>query len=325
MKKLNTKVVVTQPIHDEGMKLLYDSIEEVVVAPDDSIETVGKLLDESVEGVVVRYNRFPKELIDKAPNLKVIARHGIGVELIDVKYATKEGIYVVNTPTASTISVAEHTVTLMLALAKNILNADSELRRGNYAIKNKLGCTDLENKTLGIIGAGKIGLEVAKKCKYGFNMNVIAYDPYINIEKAKEIGIKVVDTLDELLENADYVSLHVPLTEKTKYMIGVKELKKMKKTAFLINCGRGALVKEDDLIKALENGDIAGAGIDVFEKEPPEKDNPLFKMKQVVVTPHSASLTVESMIKMAVGAAEQVVQVLKGEKPKYIVNKDLCK
>jgi D-3-phosphoglycerate dehydrogenase len=156
-------------------------------------------------------------------------------------------------------------------------------------------------------------------------MNVIAYDPYINIEKAKEIGIKVVDTLDELLENADYVSLHVPLTEKTKYMIGVKELKKMKKTAFLINCGRGALVKEDDLIKALENGDIAGAGIDVFEKEPPEKDNPLFKMKQVVVTPHSASLTVESMIKMAVGAAEQVVQVLKGEKPKYIVNKDLCK
>ncbi len=325
MKKLNTKVVVTQPIHDEGMKLLYDSIEEVVVAPDDSIETVGKLLDESVEGVVVRYNRFPKELIDKAPNLKVIARHGIGVELIDVKYATKKGIYVVNTHTASTISVAEHTVTLMLALAKNILNADSELRRGNYAIKNKLGCTDLENKTLGIIGAGKIGLEVAKKCKYGFNMNVIAYDPYINIEKAKEIGIKVVDTLDELLENADYVSLHVPLTEKTKYMIGVKELKKMKKTAFLINCGRGALVKEDDLIKALENGDIAGAGIDVFEKEPPEKDNPLFKMKQVVVTPHSASLTVESMIKMAVGAAEQVVQVLKGEKPKYIVNKDLCK
>jgi D-3-phosphoglycerate dehydrogenase len=323
--KINTKVVVTQPIHEEGMRILNSAVEEVVVAPDDSLETIARLLDDGVEGVVVRYNPFPKELIDKAPNLKVIARHGIGVELIDVKYATEKGIYVVNTPMAATVSVAEHTIALMIALAKKLLKSDSAVRNDNYSVKSKLGCTDLAHKTLGIVGAGKIGIEVAKKCKLGFDMDVIAFDPYVNKEIAEKLGIEVVDALEDLLERADYVSLHVPLSKETKHMLSIKEFKKMKKTAFLINCGRGALVNEEDLITALSSGEIAGAGLDVFEKEPPEKDNPLLKMEQVVLTPHSASLTYESMVRMATGAASQLVQVLKGEKPEFIVNKELSK
>lgn len=322
--KINAKVVVTQPIHNEGMKMLNENIENVVVAPDTSIETIGKLLDENVKGVVVRYNPFPRDLIDKAPNLKVIARHGIGVELIDVDYATKKGIYVVNTPAAATKSVAEHTVILMGALAKKLMIADDAVRNGKYSMKSKLGCTDLENKTVGIIGAGKIGLEVAKKCKFGFDMKTLAYDPYLDDEVARENHIEKVSTLDELLGRSDYVSLHVPLTKQTKHMIGMNELRRMKKSAFLINCGRGALVNEEDLIEALKNGYIAGAALDVLEKEPPDEENPLMKMDNVVLTPHSASLTYESMVKMAIGAAQQLLQVLRGETPQFIVNKEIC-
>ncbi|MDN5300914.1 MAG: D-3-phosphoglycerate dehydrogenase / 2-oxoglutarate reductase [Thermoanaerobacteraceae bacterium] len=323
--KLKTKVVVTQPIHEKGMKLLVDSVEEVVVAKDSNIETIAGLLDEKAEGVIVRYNPFPRELIEKAPNLKVIARHGIGTELIDLEAATEHNIAVVNTPNAATVSVAEHAVTLMLCLAKNIFYADSELRKGNYAVKDKYLSYELEGKTVGIVGLGKIGMEVAKKCKYGFGMKVIGYDPYVNKEKAQEIGVELFNNIDEVLESSDFVSLHLPLTESTKHIINEEKLRKMKKSAYLINCARGAIVDEKALIKALQEGSIAGAGLDVFEKEPPELDNPLFKMNNVIVTPHSSSLTEDGKIKMAVYAVEGLLQVLKGEKPTYLVNTDLYK
>lgn len=322
---LNTKVIVTQPIHEKGMVILKNFVKDVVVAPDSSIETIGKYLDESVEGVIVRYNPFTKELMDKAPNLKVIGRHGIGLETVDVDYATKKGIMVVNTPAAATVSVAEHTVAMILALAKRLLISDLELRKGNYYIKSNLGCTDIENKWLGIIGMGKIGLMVAKQCKYGFGMNIIAFDPFMDKNLAAEMEIQLVDSMEKIFEKSDFVTLHIPLTAETFHMIGEKELKKMKKSAFLINCGRGGLVNEKDLIKALTDGEIAGAGLDVLEEEPPAQDNPLLKMRQVVLSPHSASLTEESKIKMAVGAAEQVIRVLKGEEPEFLVNPDAKK
>ncbi len=317
---INTKIIVTQTIHDEGMAVLNESIKDVIVTPDSEIETISKYLDDTVEGVIVRYNKFPKELIDKAPNLKVISRHGIGVEIIDVEYATEKGIAVVNTPNAATISVAEHTVSMILALAKKLLISDRELRNGNYSIKSNLGCIDIENKHLGIVGMGKIGLEVAKRCKYGFGMNVNVYDPYMDKAVAKDMGIVIYDDLYELLAKGDFITLHAPLVPETLHMISEKELKTMKKSAYLINCGRGGLVSEKDLIKALESGEIAGAGLDVFEEEPPDTDNPLLKMKQVILSPHSASLTEESKIKMAVGAAKQAIQVIKGEEPEFLVN-----
>lgn len=321
--KLKKKVIIVQPIHEKGLELLKESVEEVIVSPDDSVETVKKLLDETVEGVIVRYNPFPRELMEKAPNLKVIGRHGIGVELIDLNTATEKGVVVVNTPEAATNSVAEHAVTLMLCLAKNILFADEESRKANYAVKNKILCTDLEGKILGIIGIGKIGLEVAKKCMNGFNMKVLAYDPFADKRKVEKLGISLLDDINIVLKEADFVSLHLPLTKDTKYSIGENEFKKMKRTAFLINCARGAVVNERELLKALKEGEIAGAGLDVVEKEPPDKDNPLLKLDNVVLTPHSASLTVESKIKMAVTAVEEVVKVLKGDKSKYLVNPEV--
>ena len=201
--------------------------------------------------------------------------------------------------------------------------ADSELRKGNYAFKNECISYELEDKTLGLVGLGRIGLDVAVKCKLGFRMNVIAYDPYAQKEIAEEHGIKLVDTLGEVLEQSDFVSLHLPLTERTKEIIGINEFKKMKKTAFLINCARGAVVDENALIDALNNNKIGGAGLDVFTQEPPETGNSLLQMSNVVVTPHNSSLTVDGKIKMAVYAVEQLLKVLRGDKADFVVNKEV--
>jgi len=217
-------VIIVQPIHEKGLELLKELAEEVVVSPDDSVETVKKLLDKTVDGVIVRYNPFSNELMEKAPNLKVIGRHGIGADLIDLNAATEKGIIVINTPEAATNSVAEHAVTLMLCLAKNVLFADKESSKANYAIKNKMISHDLEGKVLGIIGAGKIGLETAKKCKYDFNMNIIAYDPYATKKRIEEFVVLLVGNMDRILRESDFVSLHLLLTKDTKYLIGENEL-----------------------------------------------------------------------------------------------------
>lgn len=319
--KLKTKVLITQPIHPHGMRLLQEAVEEVVVSPDDRVETIAGLLDSRVEGVIVRYNPFPRELIEKATNLKVIARHGIGTELIDLDAATKCGVVVVNTPNAAVVSVAEHVLTMILSLAKNIFLADEELRKGNYKIKNSYLSCEIEGKTVGIIGLGKIGLAVAKKCLHGFDMKVVAYDPYMDKNVAATLGITLVDELDEVLEESDFVTLHVPLTKETYNLIGERELRKMKKTAYLINCARGEIVDEEALILALQKEIIAGAGLDVFRKEPPDKNNPLFVMKNVIVTPHSSSLTTEGKVKMSVYAVEELLKVLRGEDATYLVNR----
>ncbi len=232
--KIMTKVIVTQPIHPEGMKILSNSVQEIVVAKNPELSTISSLLDERTEGVIVRYNPFPKELMEKAPNLKVIARHGIGTELIDLESASERGIYVINTPNASTTSVAEHAITLMLCLAKNVFYADEQLRKGNYEIKDKYLSYELEGKTVGVVGLGKVGTAVSKICRFGFSMKVLGYDPYVNEEEAKIKGIELITNIDELLAKSDFVTLHLPLTEKCKYFINDDRLNKMKNTAFLI-------------------------------------------------------------------------------------------
>ncbi len=320
--KIKTKVLVTQPIHEKGMNLLEEAIEEVILAPNDKVETLSSLLDDKVEGVIVRYNIFNRELIEKAPNLKVIARHGIGVELIDLKAATERGIMVVNTPNAATVSVAEHVVMMAIVLAKKLFIADSALREGNYGIKDKYMPDDMEGKVLGLAGLGRIGQEVAKRC-LGLSMKVVAFDPYMKPEAAEKMGVTMLGTLEELLAVSDFVSLHTPLTPVTRHMIGDKELALMKPSAYLINCSRGEVVDEAALIKALEDKVIAGAGLDVFEQEPPSADNPLFKMNNVIVTPHSSSLTMNGKVKMAIGAVEQLIKVLEGKEADYLVNKDV--
>lgn len=318
--KLKTKVLVTQPINPKGIKLLESAVEKVVVAPDCKIETIASLLDEEVSGVIVRYNVFNRELMEKAPNLRVIARHGIGVELIDLEAASDRGIMVVNTPDAATVSVAEHVIMMMLVLAKKMLFADRELKKGNYSVKDKYVPDDVEGKTLGLIGFGKIGREVAKRA-IGLGMEVTAFDPYTTQEAFDSMGVKKMASMEELLQTSDFVSLHTPLTPQTQHLIGETQIKLMKESAYLINCSRGQVVNEAALIYCLQKKIIAGAGLDVFEKEPPEADNPLFSMENVIVTPHSSSLTDNGTIKMAVGAVQQLLKVLNGEAPDYLVNK----
>lgn len=317
--KIKTKVLVTQPIHAKGMQMLTEAVEEVIQAPNDRIETLASLLDDKVEGVIVRYNVFNRELIEKAPNLKVIARHGIGVELIDQEAATEHAVMVVNTPDAATVSVAEHVVMMAMVLAKKLFMADAALRKGNYAIKDKYAPDDVEAKTIGLVGLGRIGREVACRCR-ALGMKVIAFDPYMSPPCAQEIGVTLMETLEELLASADFVSMHTPLTPTTRHLIGEKQFALMKPDAYFINCSRGEVVDEEALIQALKDKKIAGAGLDVFTTEPPSPENPLFSMDNVIVTPHSSSLTVNGKIKMATGAVEQLLKVLRGEMPDYLVN-----
>ena len=259
--------------------------------------------------------------MDQAGNgLKVIARHGIGVDNVDLDAATKRGILVVNTPDAPTESTAEHAVALLLALAKQVVAGDSNLRGTANIPHNQLQGTEVRGRTLGVVGFGRIGRRVAEICGSGLQMRVIAYSPHIDPVQAVALGVEAVTSLETLLEQADFVSLHPAFTPETQHLIGKVELRRMKSTAFLINVSRGPVVDETALIEALETEKLAGAAMDVFDPEPPSPDNPLFQMPNVVATPHVSSFTDLGREAMSQGAVEQVLQVLRGEQPPSLVN-----
>ncbi len=320
MKK---KVLIVQPIHESGIRLLEKEV-DVMLASDFSVETVCKEI-KGIHGVIVRTAPFTREIIESADRLEVIGRHGVGVDNIDIKAASGRGIPVVYTPNANMISVSEHAIGFILALAKRLVISDKATRQGNFALREEFAASDLDGKTLGIIGLGRIGSTLAKKCKAAFNMKILAYDPYLSPEKAKEMEVSLCDSLPELLKESDFVSIHVPFTKETRALIGERELGLMKRTAFLINVARGRIVDEKALVKALKEEWIAGAASDVFSQEPPNSDNPLLKIENIILSPHMAALTKECVIKMATGAAEGVLDVLRGNKPKYIANLDLLK
>ncbi|MFQ5834533.1 MAG: hydroxyacid dehydrogenase [bacterium] len=317
---MRKKVLIVQPIHESGIKLLRKEV-DVILAPDSSVETVCKEI-KGIHGVIVRTAPFTREIIESADKLEVIGRHGVGIDNIDIEAASRRGIPVVNTPNANMVSVAEHTMGFILALAKRLVISDKATRGENFAIREEFAAVDLDGKTLGIVGAGRVGSTLAKKCKAAFNMRLLAYDPYLSPEKAKEMGVSLCDSLPELLKESDFVSIHVPLTKDTRDLIGEKELKLMKPTAFLINVARGGIVGEKALAKALKEKWIAGAATDVFSQEPPAPDNPLLKIENIILSPHMAALTKECVIRMATGVAEGVLDVLRGNKPKYIANLD---
>lgn len=320
---MRKKVLIVEPIHESGVELLKKEV-DVVFASDPSVETVCKDIG-GIDGVIVRTAPFTRKIIESADKLKAIGKHGVGVDNIDIKAAFEQGITVVHTPSANMVSVTEHTMSLILALAKKLFISDRATREGHFGIREQFAAVDLEGKTLGIIGLGRVGSTLAKKCKAAFSMKVLAYDPYLFLEKAKEVGISLCNNLPELLKKSDFVSIHASLTKETRSLIGEEELKLMKPTAFLINVARGGIVNEKALAKALRNGWIAGAATDVFSQEPPEPDNPLLRIKNIILSPHMAALTKECVIKMAIGAAEGVLDILRGDKPKYIVSLDLPK
>jgi D-3-phosphoglycerate dehydrogenase / 2-oxoglutarate reductase len=320
MKK---KILIVQAIHESGIKVFDDRF-DVRVASDPSEATVIKEIN-GVEGVVCRMAPFTRKIIEAADSLKVIGRHGVGVDTIDVKAATERGIVVVNTPEANALSVAEHTVTALGALAKRVVAYDRAIRNKGWEIRNSYKAVDLDAKTLGLVGIGRIGSLVARKAAAAFNMKVIAFDPYVAPEKAREMGIVLVPTSDDIFKQADVVSMHTPLTPETRRFVNAARLGLMKPTAFLINFSRGEVVDEKALYTALKTGVIAGAAIDVYDPEPPLNDNPLYELENIILSPHSAALTQECVIRMAVGAAEGVVDVLTGKRPQFVVNPEVLK
>lgn len=320
---MRKKVLLVQPIHSEGIELLEKEV-EVIFASDISTSTLRREI-KGINGVIVRTAPFPGEIIQAADRLEVIGRHGVGVDNIDIKTASKYSIPVVYTPGVTDIPVAEHALGFMVTLAKRYLITDRALREGKFKIREEFSAVDLNEKTLGIIGVGRIGSTIAQKCKAAFNMKVLAYDPYLSPDKAKQMGIILTGSLTELLEKSDFVTIHTPLTRETENLIGKEELGQMKKSAFLINTARGGIVNEKALFQALKEKWIAGAALDVFLEEPPPFDHPLFGLENIVLSPHMASLTRECVVTMARVVAQGVLDVLGGKRPQYIVNPDSFK
>lgn len=301
------RVLVADPLEESAVKQMQDAGLDVVIRNKDADGPIEKQI-KGFDCVVVRSaTKVTKEVIDAADKLKLIVRAGVGLDNVDAEAAKAKGIKVQNTPEAPTVSVAEMVFSLMFALARNVAQADSLMKNERWE-KKKLSGTELWKKTLGVVGFGRIGQEVAKRAK-AFDMKVLAYD-VLDIDKAcKATGAKRTD-LDTLIKESDYISLHVPLLAQTKGMIGEKQLKSMKKTAFIINTARGGVVDEAALLKALDEGDIAGAGLDVFESEPPI-DWRLVKHPKMVATPHLASSTSEAQERVGGLTAEKVIEGLK--------------
>ncbi|MCX7795556.1 MAG: hydroxyacid dehydrogenase [bacterium] len=317
------RVLIVQPIHESGVNLLKSAGFEVVYASNPDPKIVAKEI-KGIDGVIVRTAPFTSEIIEQADALKVISRHGVGVDNIDIESASKKGILVLNTPGVNDISVAEHTIAIILALSKRIRDIDSAVRIGKFDIREEYSIIDIDGKTLGIIGFGRIGSLVAKKCRYAFNMKILVYDPYVDEDRVKGVDGELVD-LETLLRESDFVTIHAPLSSETKGLIGEKELRLMKPSSFIINMARGPIWDETAVAKALSEGWIKGAGTDVFVEEPPSKDNPLLKFNNIILSPHMAALTRECVMRMAMGAAQGVIDVLTGKSPKSIVNYSLLK
>ena len=309
------KVLITDPISSEGIDILrsYAQVDvKTKLKPEELISIVG-----DYEALLVRsQTRVSAEVIRAGRKLQVIGRAGVGIDNIDVGEATRRGIVVVNAPTGNTISAAEHTIALMLALARHISQANAVLKSGIWQRSAFMG-TEVRNKTLGIIGLGNVGSEVARRAG-GLEMKVVAYDPFVSVEHAGKLKVELVP-LKQLLKESDFITLHIPRTESTKGLIGAKELALVKPTAYIINCARGGLIDEEALAKAVKERKLAGAAIDVFATEPATQSI-LFEDDNIIVTPHLAASTTEAQATAAKEVAVQIIDIFKGQPARYAVN-----
>lgn len=321
-----SKVFVTRPIPENGIKMLKDKGFEVVVneAAHDRAATKEELLAgvKGVDAVLsILTDKIDSEVMDAGlPTLKIIANYAVGYDNLDIKGAKERNILVTNTPGVLTEAVAEHTFALLLAVAKRIPEADKFARAGNYHAwgPELLLGTDIAGKNLGIVGLGRIGSEVARHAYNGFNMKILYIDPKPNPEFEKTFNATYVDTIDNLFPQCDFVSIHVPLMDSTRHLINEERLHKMKPSAYLINTSRGPIVDEAALAKALKEGTIKGAALDVFEFEPAINED-LKKLDNAVITPHIASGTMKTRAKMAELAAANIIEALEGRTPANLV------
>lgn len=307
-------VLVADAISPEGLQPLleYDEanvIQKKVTDPDVDLASIDALLVRSATKVT-------EELMEKMPQLKIVARAGVGVDNIDIDAATKRGIIVVNAPDGNTISAAEHTFAMMAALMRKIPQAHHSTKNLEWKRSAFVG-KELYGKTLGIVGLGRIGSELAKRAK-AFEMNIVVYDPFLTNERAQKLRVKNC-SLDEVLEQSDIISVHTPLTPETKGLIGEEALKKTKKGVYFVNCARGGIIDEQALAVYIGNGHVAGAAIDVFEKEPPG-EHPLFKFDNVIVTPHLGASTEEAQLNVAYQVAKEVRTYFEGKPVSNSIN-----
>lgn len=312
------KFLLYEPILEVGMQVLRPMGEVRMASATDEDTIIAEIGD--IDGVIVRARgAMTRRIMEHAPKLRVVGRHGVGVDNIDLAAATDHGIQVVNTPLATVESVAEHTVGLMIAVSKSIARADAHIRAGDFEVRYSIRGREMRGRTLGVIGFGRIGRRVAQICRRAFDMTILYQDVRSAPEMERDIGARRVD-LAELLGTAEYVTVHVPLLPETRGLIGEEELALMRPDALFFNTSRGAVLDEQALYNALAEGRILGAGLDVYQREPTPSDNPLFTLENVVLTPHIASSTEESMAQMSL-VAEDLIAVLQGDSPRHPVNR----
>ncbi|MCD6093993.1 MAG: phosphoglycerate dehydrogenase [Candidatus Omnitrophica bacterium] len=311
------KILISDPLSEEGLKILEAEKKLKVTVKTKMSPAELKQEIKDYDALIVRSGtKVTSEIIKAGRKLKLIGRAGVGLDNVDVEAATRQGIIVMNAPGGNTVSTAEHTITLLLALSRNIAQADASLRSNLWERKKYIG-VEVSGKTLGIIGLGRIGTAVGKRAKC-LGMKVVAYDPFLSSQRAVELGIESKG-LEEVLREADYISLHTPLTPETRHLIGKREFEMMKKGVRVINCARGGVIDEEALLAAIKQGKVKGVALDVFEEEPPV-NNPLLKLDCVLATPHLGASTQEAQVGVAKEMARQVVDALLYDNVRNAVN-----
>lgn len=302
---MSFKILVADPISDSGLEVFqsHNGTFKLDTRSKLSLDDLKKAVVD-VDAVIVRSEtKITADVLAAGKKIKIVGRAGVGVDNIDVAAASRQGVLVVNVPGGNTISAAEHTVALLLSLSRNIPAANESLKKGEWS-RSKFTGSELQGKTLGLIGLGRIGREVAKRCQ-SFGMRVVGYDPYASEDYAKAFNI-TLEPLEAIYKEADYLTVHVPLNDTTKHLLNAKTLQQLKPGVRIINCARGGIIEEKALAAAIQSGHIKGAALDVFEEEPPPKDNPLLSLPQVIVTPHLGAATEEAQVKVAHELAETI-------------------
>ncbi len=313
-------VVISHPLYKPGMDALEGKVNLIIPDNGDSDVIIDDL--KKAHGFILRIGKIDRRAIEACPDLEVITRPGVGVDNVDVAAATEHGIPVVICPAANTHAVAEHTVAMMFAIGKNLVESDVETRKGNFAIRNKYAAIELAGRTLSLLGFGNIGKEVGRLAK-ALGMHVVAYDPIATQAQVEALGCAYAASLEDAVAQGDFVSLHMPSLPSTKGLLDKKLFGLMKPTAFFINCARGDIVNEQDLYKVLSHRRIAGAAVDVLAAEPMDRNSPLMELDNFIVTPHMAGQTQESTSTIVTLAAEGTLAVLRGEKWPHICNPEV--
>ena len=321
------KIAIIGSIHQSGLNILKENNFDILEIVNLEINSLKKELEE-VDGIVLRTAELKENVLSKCKNLKIIARHGVGYDNVDIKFLNKNNIALGITGTSNAVSVAEHVMTMFLYLTKKINISDSLVKKGDFIKKNTLpSFFELYNKNILILGFGRIGRELAKRC-LSFDTKVYVFDPFIDNEIIKQHNCIPIESKEEGIRVADYISIHMPLNEKTKNFISYDEFKISKNNLILVNTARGGIINEKALFQALKNKSILGAGLDVFENEPPIKNHPLLSLNNILLTPHNAALTLECRTRMSIEACENIIYFLNKNRKlneKNIVNSNLIK